>query len=145
MSPAVRRIAFLATMWSLMALAVWPTAVTFGPEIEGRVFPVVSHTTFKHSIPVDFNVTAVWGSFHKERECSFKRLEWYQTASGLPDVIVPVTYLEGAKNRGEGLHEFGEWRVNMAHGMVESNSLIIAFHRCHPLWLTETIMYRGES
>lgn len=137
-----KKLYFLMGLCLLFGMVVSPVVFTLGPIIEGRLLPVVKDTQIVTVSPEGLFKSRIWGSSHKIRErCQFKRLEWlYAPEQGTP-VTAPVSFLAGTKSRGEGIFDFGPWVVDIADDKIKDESLVYAYHQCHPFWLTETQFY----
>lgn len=113
--------------------------VVIGPRLEGRLFPVVDQVTItdvKQSGCGD--CVSISGHFHKVRECTFlDLLVVYQVPNG-GRVGVPVRFTQGAIVRGAGIHDFGPWEIDLSVRQFEENTIVEAFHQCHPFWVTVT-------
>jgi hypothetical protein len=120
-------------------LAAWFLSLYAG-KIEGALFPVVVDTKIESANRISSLNTRVYGSAKKLRECSFVRIDWFL---GTPDLgtYVPVTFEEQSKVRPAEGFQFGPWVLRMSPEEVKDFSYAIVYHRCHPLWLTETRFY----
>lgn len=114
-----------------------------GGEIEGRWFPVTQNTVISQIDPVMGTRSRIWGSFEIIRDCEFRGLEFYLT-NGSKSVLVDLDFEEPSRVRGPGHVGFGPWLVHLTQDQLENRSYAVAYHRCHPLWLTETRFYPSE-
>lgn len=131
----------------VIAFALAGTFILFlssvGGKIEGRYFPVVSQADISRVERVGQVATRFWGSFEKLRDCTFEDLKFYlgdPTASARAD----FEFEEVASVRHQGDENFGPWLVQLTPDQLTNRSFAVAKHKCHPLWLTETIFYQGE-
>ncbi len=108
--------------------------------MEGLVWPVDINTTLDSVEDIDADGWAeVGGSFEKLRNCTLHSLEWYWVGED-NDVRVHVRRTN-TPIRGEGQHTFSQLMIHMPHNEIRDNSYAIAYHKCHPLWKTETKFY----
>jgi hypothetical protein len=114
--------------------------MTIGGGVEGRFFPVVANTHIIHSIPVGETSSRIWGEADRIRNCSFERIEW-RLGTPRRSSLAAVKFEETAKVRDTGKFEFGPWRIALTPEQIHKRSYAVVFHRCHPLWLTETRFY----
>ena len=125
--------------WILVVLCL--AALAVGPTVEGTIYPVTTDTKIGHMVPAGKIATRILsGEFEKVRDCSFEDIEWRYSVGGR-DVVAQVNFEEGVKVRGEGLHTFGPWYVDIPMDQVKERSRVFAYHRCHWLWLTKTRFY----
>lgn len=127
-------------------LFLWILVITHPlyPRLEGYLFPVVEgvQLTSVELSPKNFQKTRVEGTFQRNRDCAYIRLDWY--IGTIEDgALVPIEFLAGAKDRDTGLEEFGPWDIAMTPTQFKKSEAI-AVHRCHPFWLTETIFWKSE-
>ncbi len=127
--------------WALLGLLIWPFVYTYGPTVEGRIFPVVVSTKLTRVTAVEKHPdrAIVYGSSRKIRgSCVYKDIEWYYGRPNEAHVLVPVDIVEPAKLRADGRFTFGPWEVHLSPGLIKSNSYAIVRHSCHPFWDTYT-------
>ncbi len=111
-----------------------------GGIIEGKAWPVVSVVKIDVVEDVDNNGWAeVAGSFEKLRNCTLHSLEWYWVGEQ-NDVRVHVKRT-AEPIRVAGDQTFNQLMVHMPYWEIEKRSYAIAYHKCHPLWITQTKFY----
>lgn len=112
------------------------------PALETRYFPVVTDVVIDVK-PNGEGGSQVSGTFKKARECEFVALV-VKKVDPPPSSSVQVIFLEGTKNRDEGVHEFGPWELNTSPENVLHNSRAVALHNCpyaDIFWETETVFW----
>ena len=110
--------------------------VSVGGQIEGHFAPVSGQTQFDRIEPVGETSVRIAGQSMKLRECKFVRIE-IRTGRG---TVAPIQFEEGTVDRGAGRFGFGPWLVQLTPQQLQGARAIV-YHRCHPLWLTETRWY----
>ncbi len=124
---------------ALLLICVW-FVVTVGGRIEGYFFPVSAIGQIEAHEPVGETWTRVWGEAIRFRQCSFDHLSWYLVRVG-EDARADLIFEEGTKMDGGGHFDFGPWLVQLPASQLFERSYAIAYHRCHPFWLTATRFY----
>lgn len=114
---------------------------SFGPYVEGMLLPVASDTVLETVEDAEDGWTAIRGHSTKRRECTFLELEWLVYDATGRAVKVPFKILQGNVIRGAGVFSFGPWLAHLTKKQVVEESVIVAHHRCHPFWVTETRFY----
>ena len=126
--------------FAVAGFAAFALMQTYAGRVEGHYFPVVENMEIERQESVEYGKTRIWGSFTKIRECPFENLDFR-----LGDLFnysnVETIFEGGSKVRGSGVEQFGPWVVQLNKAQLESGSLSIVYHKCHPLWLTETAFY----
>lgn len=117
-----------------MAVAVFGSAV--GGQVEGYFFPVAGETSFDEVKPKGLTHVRITGHSVKLRDCAFSGIE-FRTEIG---TVAAITFEEGTRDRGEGVFDFGPWIVQLTPEQLDMSNVVV-FHRCHPLWATETRWY----
>lgn len=125
----------------VLALVVSSLAFSLGPKIEGALLPVTKRLTINQVEPIDANTSHISGVFEKQRDCDFLELEWLFVNQSGNGVGVEYEFLEPSQIRASGDHSFGPWRVDIRADMLADHSRVEAFHRCHSLWVTRTVIY----
>jgi len=121
---------------SIVAVFLWHNM----PIIEGRLLPVVSVANLDVSQDKDANGWAeISGSFDKLRDCSFDTLEWFMIGEK-SDSRIAVVFGTTASH-GKGIVRFNDWQLQMPYEQVKNKSYAVAYHRCNPLWKTQTKFY----
>ncbi len=105
--------------------------------IEGWFYPVTTKATAIRITHDNWKTSSVNGEYIKIRECEFIDLTWY---SKKLKSFVPVQF-PGLYSRRVGRHVFNNLRVDMPHDQVLENSVVHAYHRCHPFWVTITDVF----
>ena len=124
---------------TLAFLLIWLLSLYAG-KVEGALFPVVVDTKITSADRISSLNTRVTGSATKLRECSFVRIEWFLGTPKL-SAYIPVVFEERSKVRTAEAFQFGPWILRMSPEEVRDFSYAIVYHKCHPLWLTETRFY----
>lgn len=134
-----------------VALFIFAKAV--GGRVEGAVFPVVTDVRLVLSparsgmaAPLAAAPTRVTGQAVKRRACRFARLEWRLGRPGAWAAgqygRAEVVHAPGSLGREErGAIRLGPFEVALTPVQMRSRAHAVAFHRCHPLWLTETVLF----
>lgn len=124
---------------AILLVAFFIFAQAYGPSLEGRFFPVVAATEFTRVDPVGETRSRVAGTSARIRDCRFHSIEF---RFGTPEryVVADLEFEEGVKNRDQGAFEFGPWLVQLTPDQLDKSQVIV-FHRCHPLWLTQSIFF----
>ena len=133
------------------ALFIFAKAV--GGRVEGALFPVVTDVRLVLSparpglsAPLAAAQTRVTGRAVKRRACRLERLDWRLGHPGAwaaghygrAEVVHAPGSLDAA---GRGPIRLGPLEVALTPAQVRGRSHAVAFHRCHPLWLTETVLF----
>jgi len=143
------------------ALFIFAKAV--GGRVEGALFPVVTDvrlvlsparpvTTGTRAAPLAASQTRVTGRAVKRRACRFARLDWRLGHPGAwaaghygrAEVVHAPGSLDAAGREGaagRGAIRIGPLEVALTPAQVRARSHAVSFHRCHPLWLTETVLF----
>lgn len=109
----------------------------YGGKVEGRIAPVVVDAEITRMEAVGETATRFWGSFEKARDCQFDSIAFYLGAEG-DGPRADFVFEEAAETRAPGAENFGPWLVQLTPDQLRNRSFAIVYHRCHPLWLTET-------
>jgi len=136
---AGRQAILLGVAGVLSFAAIQLVTGAIGPRLEGRLFPVVENVEVQQieESPCG-DCISITGTFEKVRECVFlDLLVVYRTPTG-GEVGVPVRFTEGTMYRGEGVHEYGPWEVDLSARQFEESTVVEAFHQCHPFWVAVT-------
>jgi hypothetical protein len=134
------------------ALLIFAKAV--GGRVEGALFPVVSDvrlvlTPARSGMAVPLAgaaATRVTGRAVKRRACRLERLDWRLGHPGAwaaghygrAEVVHAPGGLDAARR---GAIRLGPLEVALTPAQVRGRFHAVAFHRCHPLWLTETVLF----
>lgn len=140
MAVRVKHQLFLLFIAGLVAFfLIQLVTIVIGPRLEGRLFPVVDQVTITDVEESGCgDCVSISGHFEKLRECTFlDLLVVYQVPNG-GRVGVPVRFTNGTIVRGEGIHDFGPWEIDLSVRQFEDNTVVEAFHQCHPFWVTVT-------
>lgn len=110
--------------------------------IEGRFFPVVKDVRVTRIDAAENGRSRIWGQFNLTRAgCDFHDVEW-ELVGAKRSVLASVEFEEGAKERGDGLQEFGSWLVQLTPDQLKERSRAIVYHECPwRWWRTETHFY----
>ena len=136
----------LAALVAVFVVQVTSVAIVgIMPKIEGRFYPVVQNVIVDQlelelelEMDTEHDSIELTGSFEKIRDCVFlDLLVIYQTPDG-GEVGVPVRFTEGTLYRGAGIHDYGPWEVDLSVHQFTSNTVVEAYHQCHPFWVTVT-------
>ena len=114
--------------------------LSVGGRIEGYFFPVVVNTQITSAEGVTDYSTRISGQSDKLRECDYDSLVWYSEGAGVASRI-SIIFEERTKRRQAGVFFFGPWVLNSTEADIRESSRSSVFHRCHPLWRTETAFY----
>jgi hypothetical protein len=113
---------------------------SFGPYLEGLLFPVIVGTDITRAVQQDDGSTIFYGRATKVRACYFDHVDWYWR-DGDGEVKINVRFLESPKIRKGGDFAFGPWQVWLSREDLLRETYAIVWHRCHPLGLTATKFY----
>lgn len=110
-----------------------------GGKIEGQLFPVTSEVYDLRIEVTGTNEITIWGTFdlYRAKSCDFAGLEFLLNG---PDrsVVIPWNSRESQKVRENGPNDFGPWDVQMTRNQFITAASVTAFHRCGPIYLTQT-------
>lgn len=112
-------------------------AASYGGRVEGQFFPVVSMAQIDNAEQASSVSTRIWGRFHRLRDCTFEGLHFYVGVPGAA-ARAGLRFEEPSQVREPGSAEFGPWVVQLTPTQLERGSYAVAYHRCHPFWVTET-------
>lgn len=126
--------------FAVMGVMLYAFAVTFAGRLEGRLWPVVDNVEVTRVMGMGETATRFWGSFDKVRECQFDSLEFYLGGDG-NGPRADFIFEEAASERRQGAENFGPWLVQLTPDQLQNRSFSIVKHKCHPLWLTETVFH----
>ena len=129
------------TLSALSGFMLYALFVTYAPIIEGKFFPVVKNTKITIVVQESLRTTIITGESYRIRDCDFRGLEIYKEGVSGGASLVPLEILEPTKTRGLGLFTFGPWRVGLTADEIASLGYSIAYHRCHPFYLTQSRFY----
>lgn len=128
-----------------LAAILFPLAVSGGKFAERKYFPVVENFKITDSSPFDEDKTLFNVTFDKLRNCEFLGVNWNSSNGNR----LPFEFREdlgnefvGGVTRPTGSHTAGPWLVWADNLDTISGT---TYHKCHPLWITETLMYTGKS
>ena len=111
-----------------------------GGRLEGLIHPVVTKGEITRTEVVGETGTRIWGHSQRLRDCNFVGLSWR-----LGDLshysVADLIFEEGTHVRPGGYFDFGPWVVQLTPDQLDSGSYAIVYHRCHPLWVTETFFF----
>lgn len=115
---------------------------TIGGSIEGRFAPAVTDVEVSRIDPVGETHSRIWGSMRIVRAgCDFAGLEWFLLGTSRR-VLADLVFEEGAKERGNGVQDFGPWLVQLTPDQLQNRSVAVAYHDCPwRWWRTETTFY----
>ena len=117
---------------------IYPFALTFGPELEGRFFPVSEKAIISKITKLNDFQTQIEGKVFKNRDCEFITVEWHLISESGSSVIVPVKFDRASRINMPGPIEFGPWSLNIDEESALLNTKAYALHNCHPFWITKT-------
>ena len=116
-----------------------------GPDIESRMAPVVERLTITRVIPINGQTAYVHAEFRKNRPCDLIGTAWYRVLPtggmervGLDTRITPAPLVV---SRPVGINRVGPWLVGMNAGEIVGESYAEMYHRCHPMWITRSVLY----
>jgi len=130
------------------------TFFVVGPVIEQKLMPVIS----RFEIPeeaiknMEDGSTEIFGIFTKERgSCEVIRGSLTVFADQfVPDDNIPAKeisvnneVLTNGKSFPAGSQYFGPWILTPPNRPFGPSIVIRIRHKCHPFWVTETVLYRG--
>lgn len=136
--------------FALLGLLLLVVAASLGSEYEGRVLPVTSYATVEWERPApatdrDQGIAAVDFAlrFDKLRACRFLGIVWH--VNGLRLRLDRAAYGESRRITSRPLgpqrtHRWRLWGVTTLQGTSAT-----VYHRCHPLWVTQTPFFPAEA
>lgn len=127
------------TIAALMAFAGVLTSAQ-GGRVEGYLWPVTTTGVVTQHAAVGETRTRFWGHASRLRNCTFDHIVWY-LGDPAHRSRADLTFEEGTKVRGDGVFVFGPWVVQLTPDQLLRRSYAVVYHRCHPLWLTQTRFY----
>ncbi len=134
---------FVVMVTAIVTLTAFPTVLSIAKLAETTWYPVVSSIEMTKVNRTDDNETIIWGRTNKLRDCAFENLSFYKkTRWG--DELVPAERLRPPVNPNGGpvgQNKFGPWKVAVPKEEFDAVVFAKTLHRCHPLYLTESIVY----
>ena len=131
--------------FALLGMLLWPVVDSLGPSVEGRLWPVTERTELTAVEPAGELKADVTGTSIKLRNCDFVEVRWLYGRPEEPSSRVVIDFMDQPRPRPEGSFTFGPWRVGMPADQVRTKSWVVAVHKCHPLWNTETLFWVGAA
>lgn len=130
----------------LIGMILWPFILGVGPVIESKIAPVVSRGVITKIVNNNDTYQSMdfWYKARRLRSgCNYDHVEWF---SGDPDGAHSRLTMTAPSNEGVILKQgeeyvFGPNRVFINETQLRTNTFAIAYHDCHPLWLSESILY----
>ncbi|MEO1639151.1 MAG: hypothetical protein AAFU41_07890 [Pseudomonadota bacterium] len=129
-----------ATLIASVIAALILFANSVGGRVEGYFFPVVAPAELDQITAVGETRSRIWGRAARLRQCSFDRVVWF-LGDARNHARADVDFEESTKVRPVGAFSFGPWLVQLTPVQLRNRSYAVAFHRCHPFWLTQTRFY----
>ena len=134
--------AFLAVLATLIA---FPVVLSTAGTIETLYFPVINSFTIDNSLVTGDNATVIEGTLDRNRNCKFIAVGWF-LRKGDVDVAIPIERVPRSPNRPIGTYRFGPWKLFASRQEIEDNGYAVVYHRCHPLYVTESYIYaKGKT
>lgn len=136
--------AFKAFCATVIVIATTFTVYLTGPAIETKYFPVVGKLIIDKAEWQGAEVTRVWASFRKIRDCEYLGIAWFRRGddddsfSRVTVILHRVTGDTSSPNRPVGYQHAGPWDVGVPIHELQTNSFARLSHRCHGLWTTTT-------
>lgn len=131
-SPAYRLPLLIAALW-IIGLILSPFVDDTFRSVEQTTHPVVIDVTIDRIEAVEGG-SLFWGTFKKQRNCAFDRVDWWYT--GDIEVRIPLDIREPPKSRSLGSFEYGPWWVPLSKDELLNKSKSSAVHICHSGWRT---------
>lgn len=127
--------------WCIAFIIVMGTQ-WLGQRYEGYFFPVALAKNV-HTEEVEDQLTLIYGSMDKYRNCTFLGVEAYLVDTlETRRVLAPLNVKESVKLRPVGDNfSWGPWTISLPLWQAQTKMQIETVHRCHWLWLTRTIFY----
>lgn len=128
----------------IVTLTAFPTVINLAKIIETKYFPVIQEIEFT-KVMRDGDQTVVYGDTVKRRDCHFENVAFYKKTR-FGDEMISSERLRPrtVDSAPKGDTRFGPWKVDANKEEFNSIVSIRTLHRCHPLYLTESIIYNGE-
>lgn len=128
----------------IVTLTVFPTVINLSKLTETRYFPVLNQINITRTTR-DGNQTIVWGKTTKRRDCHFENVAFYKKTRFGDQMITSERMKPRTLDSSPvGETAFGPWKVDATKEEFDAIVSIRTLHRCHPLYLTESIIYNGE-
>lgn len=135
--------------WLLLPIAIlmiiYPLIMTYGPKIEGYLFPVVINTDITKMVEVEPNVTDIYGAREKVRDCTYLQTRWFYGKQGTNSSLIPLEISGQAQIFDVGDINFGPWRLNIDRSVIRSQTYAVFYHQCHPFWVTPTVFWPPDD
>lgn len=136
----MKLVSFILTL--LFSMVVIVLFFSLGPLAEGRLFPVYSHFTIVEMTPTDEGVKVTF-RFTKFRNCDPMGYQWYaDDTDGLgPGVkVLNIKRLAPPNPKPLGTQMSSPIVIEGITPLELPNVRASIFSRCHPLWVTETVV-----
>jgi hypothetical protein len=115
-----------------------------GGKVEGRLFPVLGRSDLAFEVSPGSGWSRIGGTAARLRDCDFVRAEWrHGTREAYR--VVDLVFEEGGAMQSNGHAEFGPWLVHLRPAQLRDQSSAVVYHRCHPLWLTESLLFDSQD
>lgn len=135
---------FTIAVTVVVTLTAFPTLIGLAKLAETGYFPVLQPLTVTRSVRTSDEGVVIYGRVQKTRDCQFENVSFYKKTR-FGDELVSAERLKPPKVESNpvGATVFGPWKVDVTKEELEAITTIKALHRCHPLYLTESIIYNG--
>lgn len=138
------RIAQLTCLFVLIHLLVF-----WAPAVDGWMSPVISQFSIRFEETDTPNTTRLFIDFRKDRDCAFRRLEWYLGEPGKNNIPLTAIYeFQPPIVRGGAYYEgWGPVDLLIGKNLFVRNTFAVTVHDCYNgwLWETRTLVYMGKD
>lgn len=129
----------------IVTLTAFPTLINIAKITETKYFPVLSQLEVSRTMRQDDGVV-VWGKTEKIRDCHFENIAFYKKTRFGDEMISSERMRPRTLDSSPvGETRFGPWKVDASKEEFDAIVSVRTLHRCHPLYLTESIIYNGEQ
>lgn len=114
--------------------------------VEPVVFPVISDFRVNDINYLDkgnSSAVVISGTMFKNRNCSFMNLAAYAHYDGteIPKGLVNYEFMDViTRSRALGDQQWGPWKITLPQMPKAEKIELVATHRCHSLWDTQTTL-----
>lgn len=133
---------FTIIVTAIVSLTVAPTALQISKYVETTYFPVIKPIEITKVNRTPDGQIIVWGRTEKIRDCNFENISFFKK-SRFGDVLVNSERMQERPlpSAPIGPTPFGPWKVDVTKEEFEATVEIKTLHDCHPMYLSETILY----
>lgn len=121
------------------------TALTLGPVVETRFFPVYSKFRINTLVETPDGGSAVTFAFTKLRDCQPAGINWFigEPGGAYRQIELLSTRPTGGPpvNRPLGDHISNIYTIDVAPDVLRDQGFASIYSNCHPFWVTRSVIY----